>query len=152
MTTSDGPRKKHLDHIIPIAAGGTHTLGNVRVICATCNLSRPSDASDLNGHQPTLWATDQDAARAASVLATTRSRRQSTKKTLRVTKAQARPIYTQLRAQIAYLYRLNGASWNEIVDRFGLASPGHAHNIVYGGDGRHYAPARTCDFRARGSQ
>ena len=42
-----GPRSKHLDHIVPLAAGGRHVWTNVRVICATCNLRRPSDGSDL---------------------------------------------------------------------------------------------------------
>ena len=49
------PRAKHIDHIIPIAAGGTHTRGNIRVICRSCNLTRPIDGSDVVG-QVTLWA------------------------------------------------------------------------------------------------
>lgn len=56
MTSKPGlPNSKHLDHIVPIAAGGTHTHGNLRVICRTCNLSRPKDGSDFTG-QLTLWA------------------------------------------------------------------------------------------------
>lgn len=54
----DLPNSKHLDHIVPVHVGGTHTIGNVRIICRTCNLSRPKDGSDLDGHQPTLWAQD----------------------------------------------------------------------------------------------
>lgn len=50
------PNSKHLDHIVPICQGGTHTHGNVRIICATCNLHRPKDGSDLAGRQLTLWA------------------------------------------------------------------------------------------------
>ena len=38
---------KHVDHIIPIVMGGTHTKDNVRVICRKCNLSRPKDGRDL---------------------------------------------------------------------------------------------------------
>lgn len=49
------PNSKHLDHIIPVAAGGTHTHGNVRIICAACNLRRPKDGSDYSG-PVTLWA------------------------------------------------------------------------------------------------
>ena len=49
------PNSKHLDHILPIGHGGTHTHGNVRIICRTCNLSRPKDGSDFTG-QLTLWA------------------------------------------------------------------------------------------------
>jgi 5-methylcytosine-specific restriction endonuclease McrA len=41
------PNSKHLDHIVPIGIGGTHTLGNVRIICADCNLRRPKDGSDV---------------------------------------------------------------------------------------------------------
>lgn len=48
------PRKKHLDHIVPLNVGGTHTLANVRVICASCNLARPKDGGDVT--QETLWA------------------------------------------------------------------------------------------------
>jgi 5-methylcytosine-specific restriction endonuclease McrA len=30
----------HLDHLVPISRGGTHTAANLRVACAHCNLSR----------------------------------------------------------------------------------------------------------------
>lgn len=30
----------HLDHVIPLSKGGTHTLENLRVACAPCNLSK----------------------------------------------------------------------------------------------------------------
>lgn len=43
------PNSRHLDHIVPLNIGGTHTIGNVRIICLTCNLSRPKDGSDLVG-------------------------------------------------------------------------------------------------------
>lgn len=46
---------KHLDHIIPVNIGGTHTHGNVRIICRTCNFKRPKDGSDYSG-PVTLWA------------------------------------------------------------------------------------------------
>lgn len=49
------PNSKQLDHIIPINIGGTHTHGNVRIICRTCNLARPKDGSDYTG-PVTLWA------------------------------------------------------------------------------------------------
>lgn len=38
---------KELDHVVPIAIGGTHSLDNVRIICRRCNNLRPSDGSDL---------------------------------------------------------------------------------------------------------
>lgn len=31
----------HIDHIIPVSAGGRATEGNLRVLCASCNLHRP---------------------------------------------------------------------------------------------------------------
>jgi len=55
-----GDSSKHLDHIIPICQGGTHTIGNVRIICQLCNLRRPKDGSDYQG-PVTLWAQDLNA-------------------------------------------------------------------------------------------
>lgn len=43
------PASKELDHIVPLNIGGTHTIGNVRIICRTCNLRRPKDGSDYTG-------------------------------------------------------------------------------------------------------
>ena len=34
------PSEIHLDHVIPLARGGTHSPENVRVACAFCNLSK----------------------------------------------------------------------------------------------------------------
>ena len=30
----------HVDHVVPIAAGGTHEPGNVQLLCPGCNLSK----------------------------------------------------------------------------------------------------------------
>jgi hypothetical protein len=49
------PASKELDHILPICVGGTHTLGNVRIVCRFCNQHRPKDGSDFTG-QLSLWA------------------------------------------------------------------------------------------------
>jgi hypothetical protein len=49
------PNSKHLDHILPRNRGGTHTHGNVRIICFTCNVRRPKDGSDYTGPL-SLWA------------------------------------------------------------------------------------------------
>lgn len=38
---------KELDHVVPIAIGGRHSLDNVRIICRRCNNARPADGSDL---------------------------------------------------------------------------------------------------------
>jgi 5-methylcytosine-specific restriction endonuclease McrA len=49
------PNSKELDHILPVNQGGTHTHGNVRIVCRHCNQSRPKDGTDYGG-QLTLWA------------------------------------------------------------------------------------------------
>jgi hypothetical protein len=49
------PASKELDHIVPLNVGGTHTVGNVRIACRTCNQARPRDGSDYAG-PVTLWA------------------------------------------------------------------------------------------------
>jgi 5-methylcytosine-specific restriction endonuclease McrA len=49
------PNSKELDHIVPRNVGGTHTVGNVRIICRLCNQQRPKDGSDYTG-PVTLWA------------------------------------------------------------------------------------------------
>lgn len=49
------PASKELDHIVPLNVGGTHTIGNVRIICRTCNRGRPWDGSDYTG-PVTLWS------------------------------------------------------------------------------------------------
>lgn len=43
------PASKELDHILPICVGGTHTVGNVRIICRLCNQRRPHDGNDYQG-------------------------------------------------------------------------------------------------------
>ncbi|WP_176737962.1 HNH endonuclease [Micromonospora inyonensis] len=43
------PASKELDHIVPLGVGGTHTIGNVRIICRACNLKRPKDGGDYAG-------------------------------------------------------------------------------------------------------
>lgn len=42
----------HLDHVIPLAKGGAHSPKNVRVACASCNLSK--GASMHAAHRGTL--------------------------------------------------------------------------------------------------
>jgi 5-methylcytosine-specific restriction endonuclease McrA len=51
MLTAD----RHVDHIVPIELGGTHTRDNLRVTCPKCNLSRPRDYSDIGEFQMNLW-------------------------------------------------------------------------------------------------
>lgn len=51
------PNSKELDHILPLNQGGTHTHGNVRIICRRCNQTRPKNGSDYLGTLA-LWAED----------------------------------------------------------------------------------------------
>lgn len=37
------PEEIHLDHLVPLARGGTHAPENIRVACARCNLSRRAE-------------------------------------------------------------------------------------------------------------
>lgn len=41
------PRRKNVDHIIPLDARGRNVLTNVRVLCQECNERRPRDGSDV---------------------------------------------------------------------------------------------------------
>ncbi len=36
----DGAQKCHIDHVVPLAAGGTHTDDNVQLLCPDCNVSK----------------------------------------------------------------------------------------------------------------
>jgi 5-methylcytosine-specific restriction endonuclease McrA len=45
----------HVDHILPLAAGGTHTKDNLRILCPSCNCSRPTDGSDVTNQQMNIW-------------------------------------------------------------------------------------------------
>ena len=53
------PNSKELDHIVSQGVGGTHTIGNVRIICRDCNLKRPWDGGDYIG-PVTLWSARSD--------------------------------------------------------------------------------------------
>lgn len=35
-----GQSSTHIDHIVPLAQGGTHTWSNIQMICKDCNLSK----------------------------------------------------------------------------------------------------------------
>jgi 5-methylcytosine-specific restriction endonuclease McrA len=45
MTIEERKSKAHIDHIIPISKGGNSEPRNLRILCATCNLSK-SDKQD----------------------------------------------------------------------------------------------------------
>lgn len=143
MTSRPGhPNSKHLDHIIPIAIGGTHTVGNVRIICRTCNLTRPTDGSDLAGHQPTLWAQDLTVVEQLIVDARPktirfgpricRCGRALTKQSCR--DCPARLEEHQQRVELgreAARMRADGRKWREIAEALGLRDTGAAYHLAW---------------------
>jgi len=38
----DDPLQATIDHVIPVSLGGRHILGNVQLMCATCNVAKGS--------------------------------------------------------------------------------------------------------------
>ena len=49
------PKSPSLDHVVPLSAGGTHTLDNVAMTCLSCNVkkqARPTASTPI----PTLFA------------------------------------------------------------------------------------------------
>lgn len=43
----DVPKAVHLDHIIPLSKGGTHTLDNIVWTCSHCNLTKSNTIPTL---------------------------------------------------------------------------------------------------------
>lgn len=42
---SCGNTGEHIDHIIPVSRGGRHSIGNLQMLCAKCNLSKNNKLS-----------------------------------------------------------------------------------------------------------
>lgn len=116
MTEEAGPRQKQLDHIEPVCVGGTHTHGNVRIICRTCNLERPKDGSDLVDFQTTLWATD-------ALAVPSRPPKPKSKMALRAERGEAKRALARLRAERALEMRQTGTGWQVIAEELGYANP-----------------------------
>lgn len=133
------PNSKELDHIVPRGAGGTHTMGNVRITCRTCNLARPKDGRDYVG-AVTLWAEDPDFVPAVRQPRTRPPRfckcgtqmtgpRCLTCRPMAVRVSRGRPSYTPAseftgqqqhdRAVRAAQMRAEGTSWWDIADQLG---------------------------------
>lgn len=106
---------KELDHIVPINVGGTHTIGNVRIICRQCNQRRPDDGSDYIG-PVTLWATEPGVV--------TRSHpRPATPTTPRQPSRPPRPAEGKEAARL----RAQGLTWRAIAEATGLGGTGSAY-------------------------
>lgn len=134
----DRPNSKQLDHIIPIVMGGTHTVGNVRIICRTCNLSRPKDGTDLAGHQPTLWAQDLGAVEAMSEAPrpARRGPRCRCGRTMVSGQCPTCPLRSKRKTispdvgKRAAEMRADGVKWQDISDLLDLGGPGTAYQIA----------------------
>ena len=59
------PDNIHMDHVVPLAKGGKHSVDNVQPLCATCNLRKHTKIEDYRGkfYEPLALPLD-DAARA----------------------------------------------------------------------------------------
>lgn len=55
----DISRRRHLDHIVPVARGGIHTASNVQFTCPHCNLSKSNRILDeIPYHEQRWWRSD----------------------------------------------------------------------------------------------
>lgn len=111
------PHGQQLDHILPICQGGAHVLANVRVICKTCNITRPKDGTDEV--QVALWAGDP------TVIETIeRTKRKAAAQREHHRQAAALRRYAaRARQAEALTLRAMGCRWQDIADRMGYANP-----------------------------
>ncbi|WP_435585837.1 HNH endonuclease [Micromonospora aurantiaca (nom. illeg.)] len=135
-TLSDAPMQdnsKELDHIVPLNAGGTHTVGNVRIICRRCNRTRPKDGSDYVG-QLTLWAYAPHLH--AIPVPVTIAKDEARKRLVQCQCGRARLRSSSVpcptcRGLRAYDLRKQGRKWRDVAKAMGYASPGAAHNSAH---------------------
>lgn len=129
------PASKELDHIIPLNVGGTHTIGNVRILCRTCNVRRPKDGSDYQG-PVTLWAQapaeliPQRAVRRPQVCecgARMRSGRCWTCQPSMLGSSGMAAEQVRERARRAAEMRDAGTRWQDIADALGFSGSGSAY-------------------------
>lgn len=138
------PASKELDHIVPLGVGGTHTVGNVRIICRQCNLERPKDGSDFVG-QVTLWAQDLDVAQTLRSDRAARRRAPCCPCGRRLPSDRRCRSCTPLRVtrdrrqdgRIAAILRAQGRTWSDIAMRLDFATT----SAAAGAARRHGHPA-----------
>lgn len=137
------PHSKNLDHIVPICMGGTHTMGNVRIICRTCNLARPKDGSDVTDDQLERWA--RDVKRVDEIKARIRKSRDKRRasKTCRCGRPMVKqscpecPVRLEVerrRSQLgrdAARLRAEGLKWREISQALRLSGTGTAYQLAW---------------------
>lgn len=133
LTDTPGPRHKHLDHIVPLGVGGSHTEANVRVLCRTCNLSRPQDGSDLAEQRALLELMGLSLEHLRSAWNQRSSRCQSSRPIgpyRSVSQIQAecvalrrigRRARVDIKARQAAEMRANGAGWRDISEALNLS-------------------------------
>jgi putative transposase len=44
--------EQHMDHIVPLAVGGTNDLSNLQLLCAPCNLAKGKQLIDVRSSVP----------------------------------------------------------------------------------------------------
>lgn len=125
------PNSKELDHIVPLNIGGTHTIGNIRIICRKCNGARPKDGTDYAG-QLSLWCQDE-------MVAASLARRPP--KPLRLCACgqtlnkygncadciNAKKLRSIELGKKAAVMRASGMGWKEICRELGISNTGDAY-------------------------
>jgi hypothetical protein len=137
------PNSKNLDHIVPICMGGTHTMGNVRIICRTCNLTRPKDGSDVTEDQLEQWARDVQCVDEIKARIRASIETRAASKTCRCGRPMVKqscpdcPIRLEAQGRRSQLgrdaarLRAEGLKWREISQALRLSGTGTAYQLAW---------------------
>lgn len=134
VAESHRPDSKEVDHIVPLNVGGTHTVGNLRVICGRCNRRRPKDGSDYEGpvtlfaqvSLDLLPARTRPAARRCSV----GHRVEGSGGCVECQRVEAARRGRQERQRQALAMRARGARWQEIAAALGYRNASGAYHAA----------------------